>query len=283
VRRNATAGLPTARGREHSTEFSTTLISNRQGRITVIFSGLRFDRKGTIMTLSGKLSSLPKRANRGLKSVSRGLEAFSFHSARSPGSWHSGDLRVAASLVREIRGDFIELGAWYGNTTKKMVPLAAEQAKRVHAVDSFEGMASPTAFDFRPAGNLSIGGVQKFYATMDKAAIDRSTYDVHVGWIPEVFSGIPDRKYSFAIIDLDNYQPTVDSIDWLWPRVSSGGIVAFDDFYPSNMMECSRAIKEFLRRERDHCIVGFQNYQLYVQKIDGELPTGHVRLSPGSG
>jgi hypothetical protein len=185
--------------------------------------------------------------------------------------------------VRGISGDFVELGAWYGNTTKKMVALAAEQAKRVHAVDSFEGMASPTAFDIRPAGNLSIGGVQRFHATMDKAAIDRSAYDVHVGWIPEIFAEIPNQSYSFAVVDLDNYQPTVDSIKWLWPRISSGGIVAFDDFYPGNMMECSRAIKEFLRRESDHCIIGFQNYQLYVQKIDGELPTGHFRLSPGSG
>jgi hypothetical protein len=232
------------------------------------------------MTLSNHITGLSRRIFNKLiylpKQANRGLRAFVFFSKRTPGGWYIEDLKSSTSLVKEIPGDFIEIGAFLGTATRKLVLLAAEQGKRVHAVDSFEGMAPPTRFDFRPAGNLSIGGVGRFYATMDAAGISRDAYDVHIGWIPDVLGTITERNYSFAIIDVDNYQPTADALLWLWPRMAIGGIIAFDDFYPNNQMECARAIKEFLARENDYCIVGFQNYQLYVLKTaGGPLPTGH--------
>lgn len=219
------------------------------------------------MALMAKVANLPRRA-------SRGLRALAFYSKRLPGGWDFGDLRSAVSMIRTVPGDFIEIGAFYGYTTRKLVTLASQQGKIVHAVDSFEGMAPPTEFDIRPEGNLSIGGVHQFYSSMDGFGVPRAGYAVHVGWVPEVLQPLSEQRFSFAIIDLDNYKPTVDAIDWLWPRMSTGGIVAFDDFYASSQMECARAIKQFLARHSDHCIVGMQNYQLYVLKTDGvEFPT----------
>ncbi len=224
------------------------------------------------MSFAARLRSIPDRTKRGIRH-------FVFNFLRVPGGWYIDDISRATSLVVNVEGDFIEMGAFFGHTTRKLVPIAKSQGKKCHAVDSFEGMAAPTRFDQRAEGNLSIGGPSAFYATMDSAGLDRDSYEVHVGFIPDILSTIPVRPYSFAIVDLDNYAPTRDAIEWLWPQMSVGGIVAFDDFSPGLQLESPRAVKEFLARQTDVCIAGLQNHQLYVVKWAGELSTQPYMLN----
>ena len=59
--------------------------------------------------------------------------------------------------VKDIEGDFLEVGVFQGNTSKKLLHQGAKQGKRFHAVDSFEGMNEPSKHDGKqyPKGRLS--------------------------------------------------------------------------------------------------------------------------------
>ena len=52
----------------------------------------------------------------------------------------------------------------------------------------------------------------------------------HKGWIPEKFHEVEDRRFSFIHIDVDLYQPTLNSLAFFYPRTTLGGIILSDDY-----------------------------------------------------
>ena len=53
------------------------------------------------------------------------------------------------------------------------------------------------------------------------------------GWIPSRFSEVKDLKFSFVHIDVDLYQPTLDCLEFFFPKLVSGGIIVCDDYNSS--------------------------------------------------
>src|SRR5437879_4756651 len=62
----------------------------------------------------------------------------------------------------------------------------------------------------------------------DGRVVDCVVY--HKGWLPEKFQEVKDRRFSFVHIDVDLYQPTLDSLAFFYPRTTSGGIILSDDY-----------------------------------------------------
>ena len=76
----------------------------------------------------------------------------------------------------------------------------------------------------------------------------------HPGWIPERFSAVTDKTFSFVHIDVDIYQPTKDSIEFFYPRLATGGILMCDDYGFSNCPGATQAIDDFLRDKPEKAI-----------------------------
>jgi len=146
--------------------------------------------------------------------------------------------------------------------------------KKAHGFDSFEGMAEPTSMDFGqyPKGKFDIGGVQEFEKILFKANIPKPSYKLWPGFIPSCFEGF-DISISFAVVDVDHYEPTVIALDWVWPRISVGGIMVVDDYFRGREGLASAAIDEWLVRQNpvDVEVFDYVNTQLYVKKLDIKL------------
>jgi hypothetical protein len=188
---------------------------------------------------------------------------------RRHGSWHHADLEWLAPKVATIAGDFGEIGVFRGAAFRKLATLAAAQNKLAHAFDSFAGMAEPTAADGTayPKGRFDIGGPAEFLRLMDKAGVVREQYRMWPGYVPECFGAVPpELRFSLVILDLDHYQPTVDALQWLLPRISAGGILALDDYIAGGNALASKAIGEFLAQDRSFIKVAEFNQQLILQR-----------------
>ncbi len=79
---------------------------------------------------------------------------------RESGVWSHADIGILTAKVKDVEGDFGEIGVFMGKTFNKVALIAKEQNKMAHAFDSFRGMANPTAEDFGhyPKGKFDIGG-----------------------------------------------------------------------------------------------------------------------------
>ena len=186
---------------------------------------------------------------------------------RQSGSWNHADLEWLASKVSNVPGDFAEIGVFRGAAFRKVAALAGQQSKRAHAFDSFTGMNEPSPVDgpSYPKGMFDIGGSDEFVRLMTQAGVARELYYLWPGYVPECFVKVPgDLHYSFAILDLDHYQPTADALRWLPARINDHGLLALDDYVPTTNkgILATRAIDEFLAT--DH---GFEKIALFNQHM----------------
>ena len=192
---------------------------------------------------------------------------------RQTGTWNHADLEWIAAKVTQIPGDFAEIGVFQGAAFRKVAALAAQQRKRAHAFDSFTGMNEPTAFDggSYPKGMFDVGGPDAFVNLMTACGVERAAYDLWPGYVPDVFATVPAAlRFSLAIIDLDQYQPTADALQWVPDRINRGGILALDDYVPdvNRGKLATRAIDEFLAQPRGFEKIALINQHLILRKTN---------------
>jgi O-methyltransferase len=180
-----------------------------------------------------------------------------------------------ASITRTIagvQGDFAEIGVFRAATFTRLVPIANDQGKTAHGFDSFIGMDEPTGRDGvkYPKGRLSVGGVENFRGIMRNAGFGDDEYQLWPGYVPDCFTDCsPGLRFSLGLIDLDHYRPTLQSIEWFWPRLNPGGVVIFDDYFIGRDELASPAVNEFFSdlAMSDYRALALDNDQLFIQKI----------------
>jgi O-methyltransferase len=160
------------------------------------------------------------------------------------------------TLVHHLRdclrldGDVIECGVWRGGSAKLLREeiLASGKSKKLHLFDSFAGMSRVDAgLDRHEVGDFadtSLEGVQKL-VTGSTGVDSAGIAEFHQGWIPETFAGLDNLKVCFAHIDLDLYQPILDTLAFVWPRMPSRAVVVFDDYGFASCPGARRAADEF--------------------------------------
>lgn len=117
-------------------------------------------------------------------------------------------------------------------------------------IDSFEGLSEPVEKDGQfPAKRHDEGAFTHTSVDFVRETLcDFPDVNIFKGWIPEVFSDLPEQKYRFVHVDVDVYEPTLASFRYFFPRMSPGGIMICDDFGPwadNKWPGCIRAINEF--------------------------------------
>lgn len=136
------------------------------------------------------------------------------------------NLKELVRLTHSVEGDYAECGVFRGGSAFFMCESARTHGKTVHLFDSFEGLSAPQAHEgfHWSAGDLAISE-----ETVCSNLAGFNNYRTYKGWIPERFQEVEDLSFSFVHIDVDLEQPTRDSIEFFYPRLSQGGVLVLDD------------------------------------------------------
>jgi len=144
----------------------------------------------------------------------------------------------------DLAGDRAECGVFQG-TSALFLCYAARTRKasyageQLHLIDSFEGLSAPgaeDAFEIVDETGKRKRAVQSsgtYAAPLEVArnalrAFPAATF--HRGWIPAVFAGLPEKRWSFVHIDVDLYEPTHGALGYFYPRLLPGGVIVCDDY-----------------------------------------------------
>jgi O-methyltransferase len=105
-------------------------------------------------------------------------------------------------------------------------------------IDSFSGTSRAVAQDLIPVrGEGGATRMEPFFppgktdVTPDMVRGFFGDYpDARIcsGWIPEVFSTLPDQPWAFVHLDLTIFEPTLASLEYFYPRMTSGGVILCD-------------------------------------------------------
>lgn len=170
--------------------------------------------------------------------------------------------------IEKVDGDMVEIGVYKAATFRRLVPYAKKFKKTVWAIDSFEGMAEPTHRDgdVYPKGRLA-NSIENFKQTLSVHGYVEEDYKILKGFVPDIL-----KKYSkqtaFALIDLDQYQPTLDALNHMWPLMSPKSILLLDDYFiPRRNQYASAAIDEWLDKKPQNArAYRYEDTQLYIEK-----------------
>ena len=154
-------------------------------------------------------------------------------------------------------GPRIEMGVFRGTT----LAIISQHPGETIGVDSFAGMAEPTARDMPNNQNRYPTG--RLACPMEAVAKAAPGVRLIRGYVPAVLADVPDQLYAFARLDMDHYEPTVAALAWLWPRMMPGGVLSCDDYFPNNYFLASGAINEF---SGSHPIVGHEGREAWFIK-----------------
>ncbi|WP_322868105.1 TylF/MycF/NovP-related O-methyltransferase [Bradyrhizobium ottawaense] len=169
------------------------------------------------------------------------------------GNWHSLDRKYAMNellkLVAHLDGDAAECGTYRGATAYLLCQAFRKMAITVHLFDSFEGLSEPAAVDgiYWRKGSLTAAEDQ-----LTESLQEFDNYRIYKGWIPTRFAEVADCRFRFVHIDVDLYKPTLDSLEFFYPRLVAGGIILLDDHGFKSCPGAKQAADEFFQSKAEN-------------------------------
>ena len=133
--------------------------------------------------------------------------------------------------VAHLQGDIIEVGVWKGGTGALIAKAAEINDKAsVYLCDTFEGVVKAGEHDTNyKGGEHADTSRQIVEGLLTKLEIQNT--EILQGIFPDDFRAkMEDKPVKFCHIDVDTYGSALGVFEFVWPRLVTGGAVAFDDY-----------------------------------------------------
>jgi hypothetical protein len=182
-------------------------------------------------------------------------------------------------IVRyDVPGSFVECGVWKGGSMMAVARTLLDAGVRDRELllfDTFEGMPPPSDDDMnlrgeRAADLLStadkqdtIWAISQLEQTMK--SVDRVGYPadrIHFikGRVEETLPGRAPDSIALLRLDMDWHEPTRHSLEHLYPRLISGGVLIVDDY--GYWQGARKAIDEYFQGHRVKLLLHRINFTL---------------------
>jgi|TARA_B110000240_G_C13471795_1_gene441330 hypothetical protein len=162
------------------------------------------------------------------------------------------------SMTKDIQGDILECGVFKGAGLMFWLKLLSiyepDSAKKVVGFDTFKlfggaltDIEKQTAEEYMEEAAVREVSKDSIFGYAGKAGLDHRVELVEgdIAMTSEKYvQENPDRSISLLHLDLDTYDGTKASLESLYPSVSSGGIIIFDEYGDPKWNE-TEAVDEF--------------------------------------
>ena len=172
---------------------------------------------------------------------------------------------ILLDAVSALPGRYIEFGINKAVTFGRIYRRGRRDSHGVVAVDSFKGMPAPImpGDEKFPEGTFDTGGSKWFKDKFPQAI-------VYEGFIPEILEILElDQAwmYAFAHVDLDHQLSTLQTLEWVWPKMSHGGILVCHDYNETDQTCAPKAIRDWKTANGLHHI-GYCDHSIWFRKGD---------------
>ncbi len=173
-------------------------------------------------------------------------------------------------VLSNIKGDFVECGVWKGGACAMMAyTLKRIVAQRtIHLFDSFDDIVEPDAIVDGERAVKEVGGIHMATGKLkpikgiyskfggpgneshvldlisNKIGYPSEKIKIHKGLFQDTLPLNTIESISFLRLDGDWYSSTRICLEYLYPKVTYGGIIVIDDY--SAYEGCKKAVDEYL-------------------------------------
>lgn len=183
-----------------------------------------------------------------------------------------------AKKAETVEGVIVECGVWRGGMIGGIAKLLGPQ-KKYYLFDSFDGLPLAKDIDGEEAFKWQSEKESSYYFDNCKAEIDfaqkvmnlalgkisNNTFFIK-GWFNETMNEDNfNESISLLRLDGDWYESTMTCLNFLFPKVVTGGIIIIDDYH--TWEGCTKAIHDYLsKNNRPERICQFENRTAYLIK-----------------
>lgn len=164
-------------------------------------------------------------------------------------------LRELARYTRGLPGCLAECGVYEGASAYFLAQARSDAV--VHLFDRFEGLPAPGEEDAVTEAEVFRWAPGDFRARLSVLSSNLAAFAnvrIHRGDIPGVLQCVSDERFCLVHIDVDLYRPTLDSLQFFYPRVVPGGVIVLDDYGFASCPGAHRAVKEFMTGKPEYVI-----------------------------
>jgi len=175
-----------------------------------------------------------------------------------------------------LSGNVAECGCWKGHSSYIISKILEEyNFGGVYSIfDSFEGgLSDKQSEDQNARLSMSAKEIEHEKKIFSSAEEDLHRvlepfdfYKLYKGWIPERFNEIEGQKFIFVHLDVDLYQPTLDGLEFFYPRLVKGGVIVIDDYGYTQFPGAKSSVDEFLSRNPSSLFVSALTGGCYIIK-----------------
>lgn len=187
----------------------------------------------------------------------RGSHQYDQYSSPQTIAWRLHTLVWAAQSGLALEGDFIECGVFKGDMSWVISQTVdfASRGKKFYLYDTFDGFSDKySSNDDFPEDPNFLAFAHKCYTdpslypyVRDRFS-DRSDIRVIKGVVPDVLLQESPEKIAFLHIDLNSPAAEIGALEILFPRMSPGAILVFDDYGWKQFHRQKEAEDEFMAK-----------------------------------
>jgi len=163
------------------------------------------------------------------------------------------------SQIEDIEGDIAECGVLNGDglVLFSLITRNSNRLRNIWGFDSFEGLPEPTEKDFGSSeseakkGRGAYANIKIVEDNLKASGLSKQDVKEKVrlikGFFNDTLPNIDVSSLAFLHIDVDLYESYKVALQYLFPRVVPGGIIAFDEYDKEERWPgAKKAIDEFL-------------------------------------
>ncbi len=174
----------------------------------------------------------------------------------------------------EIAGDFVECGVWKGGSAMFMANyLVAKNLtdRKIYLFDTFSGMTTPGSFDIdlngKSANDKSVIAWEPASLIEVKKNMSATKYPLEniifiKGDIIKTLKNNIPNKISLLRLDTDWYESTLTELKYLYPQLSTNGILILDDH--GHWLGARKAAEEYFSQINEALFLSKVNYSTRV-------------------
>ena len=179
------------------------------------------------------------------------------------------ELWFLASQCAKVDGAVLEVGVWKGGTAGLMAKKLAlmDSGKKIYLADTFAGVVKAGERDCYYKGGEHKDTSENIARGLLGNILGLDNFEFLVGVFPDDTARlIEESKFSFCHVDVDVYKSAKDVSEWIWPRLSVGGMIVYDDYGWIYCNGITRFISEQIP-EQDRIILHNLNGHAVIIKI----------------
>jgi O-methyltransferase len=134
--------------------------------------------------------------------------------------------------TQHLPGNLLEIGVWRGGSAAVMAArLMREDGPSLYLCDTFYGVVKAGPLDsYYRGGEHADTSPQVVMQLLENNLPDARVKILNGVFPEETGAQVVDQIFRLVHVDVDVYQSADDILNFVWPRMPSGGVVVYDDY-----------------------------------------------------